>query len=253
MTSVNCWVNTSGYHPQTDGLVERFNSTLISRIAKCCESKRHNLDEHLPLLLFAYRLSVQYSTRESPFFLLYGRDPWIPTSTVLSQTWSIYNIDPGDYRTELAVSMAEAWKLAGDNIARAQQAQKKKYDSGRPEVDLKVGERVMVYMPSDVQGEDRKLARPFHGPYRVLVVTPTNAEVRLVGQPTGELIFVSLDRVRRCYLEQGDETWTGKRGHPSRKRSRKRRVRKEFAAPANQELPAAIPRRGPVTFRRSVD
>ena len=110
-------------------------------------------------------------------------------------------------------------------------------------MNLKVGERVMAYMPSDVQGQDRKLARLFHGPYCVLAVTPTNAEVRLVGQPTGESIFVSLDRVRRCYLEQGDETWTGKRGHPSRKR----RVHKEIAAPANQELPAATPRRGPVT------
>ena len=246
-------INTSGYHPQTDGLVEIFNSTLISLIAKCCESKRHNWDEHLPSLLFAYRSSVQDSTRESPFFLLYGRDPRIPTSTVLSQTRSIYNIDPEDYRMELAVSMAEAWKLAGDNIARAQETQKKKYDSGRPEVDLKVGERVMVYMPIDVQGQDRKLARPFHGPYRVLAVTPTNAEVRLVGQPTGESIFVSLDRVRRCYLEQGNETWTGKRGHPSRKR----RVRKEIAAPSNQGLPAATPRQGPVTrsmtCRRSVN
>ena len=27
-------INTSGYHPQTDGLVEKFNATLISMIAK---------------------------------------------------------------------------------------------------------------------------------------------------------------------------------------------------------------------------
>ena len=79
-------INASGYHPQTDGLVEKFNSTLISLIAKCCVSKCHNWDEHLPSLLFAYRSNVQDSTRESPFFLLYGRDPHIPTSTVLSQT-----------------------------------------------------------------------------------------------------------------------------------------------------------------------
>ena len=75
-------INASGYHPQTDGLVEKFNSTLISLIAKCCESKCHNWDEHLPSLLFAYRSNMQDSTRES----LYGRDPRIPTSTVLSQT-----------------------------------------------------------------------------------------------------------------------------------------------------------------------
>ena len=27
-------VNTSGYHPQTDGLVERFNSTLMNMLSK---------------------------------------------------------------------------------------------------------------------------------------------------------------------------------------------------------------------------
>ena len=80
----------------------------------------------------------------------------------------------------------------------------RKYDSGRPEMDLKVGERVMIYIPSDTQGKDRMLARPFHGPYRVLAVTPTNAEVRLVGQPTGESISMSLNRVRRCFPKQGD-------------------------------------------------
>jgi len=66
----------------------------------------------------------------------------------------------------------------------------------------------MVYMPSETQGQERKLIRPFHGPYRVLAVTPTNVELRLVNDPTGDSIFVSLDQVRCCYSEQGDETWT---------------------------------------------
>ncbi len=63
----------------------------------------------------------------------------------------------------------------------------------------------MVQMPSECQGKDWKLARPFHGPYRVLQVTPTNVEVRLVDQPKSDSIFVALERVRRCYPEQGDQ------------------------------------------------
>ena len=86
-------MNTSGYHPQTDGLVEKFNSTLIAMISKCCEVAMHNWDQYLPHLLFAYRSSVQESTRESPFFLLYGRDPRLPTESILTQPVSPYTLD----------------------------------------------------------------------------------------------------------------------------------------------------------------
>ena len=74
-------INTSGYHPQTNGLVEKFNSTLQSMIAKASDKNATEWDKQLPLLLFAYRSVVQESTKESPFFLLYGRDPRLPTGT----------------------------------------------------------------------------------------------------------------------------------------------------------------------------
>ena len=49
-------------------------------------------------------------------------------------------------------------------------------------VDLKVEERVMIYMPSEAQGKDRKLARRFHGLYRVLTITPTNVNVPMYSE-----------------------------------------------------------------------
>ena len=67
-----------------------------------------------------------------------------------------------------------------------------------------------IYMPSEVQGKAWKLARPFHGPYRVIDLTPNNAEVSLIDQPKDQSIFVSLNRIRLCY----DATWTG----PKKKR-----------------------------------
>ena len=47
-------INISGYHPQTDGLVETFNSTLVNMIAKSCDVCDRDWDDHLPYLLFAY-------------------------------------------------------------------------------------------------------------------------------------------------------------------------------------------------------
>ena len=60
-------VNTTAYHPQTDGLVERFNRTLTSMLAKRVEKGGADWDLHLPYVLFAYQASIQESTLESPF------------------------------------------------------------------------------------------------------------------------------------------------------------------------------------------
>ena len=72
-------VNTSGYHTQTNGLCERFNNTLIQMLAKTGERFGQDWDKHLSYVLYAYRITVQESTKESPFFLVYGRDPALPT------------------------------------------------------------------------------------------------------------------------------------------------------------------------------
>ena len=46
----------------------------------------------------------------------------------------------------------------------------------------------MVYVPGDVAGKSWKLTRPYHGPFRILSLTPTNAEMQLTEKP-GQAIF----------------------------------------------------------------
>ena len=183
-------VNTSGYHPQTDGLVEKFNSTLISMISKVAQSSGRDWDCHFPYLLFAYRVSVHESTKESPFYLLYGRDPRLPSEAILNQPSSPYIVDSSDYSVELTSSLSSAWALAREKIQIAQFNQKKQYDKRAKEHRFQVGDRVMIHMPSTVTGKAWKLAHPFHGPYRVLNVTPTNVEAWLVDQPDADSILL---------------------------------------------------------------
>ena len=80
----------------------------------------------------------------------------------------------------------------------------------------------MVYFPDQVKGKAWKLARPYHGPYEVLALTPMNAEVRLANSPQDGAIFVALDRIHICPEEMSDETWTGlKLAKPKRSSKRK--------------------------------
>ena len=64
---------TSPYHPQSDGMIERFNRTLLSMLSTALEKNHSNWDLQLPLLMLAYRTSVQETTGATPFSLMFGR------------------------------------------------------------------------------------------------------------------------------------------------------------------------------------
>lgn len=90
------------------------------------------------------------------------------------------------------------------HIAKAQSNQKCYYNRHADVDKVRKGDRVMVFMPIKTQGRDRKLARPYYGPCRVLNVIPTNVEVSLIDKPNDPSIFISLDQVTACYPEFGD-------------------------------------------------
>ena len=53
---------TTAYHPQANGLDERFNQTLVNTIVKFTGEKRDTWDEMLPEVVYGYNTSVQVCT-----------------------------------------------------------------------------------------------------------------------------------------------------------------------------------------------
>ena len=64
---------STAYHPQTNSLVEIYNQTLQRSLVKLVNEQQNDWDDFLDGLLFAYRTSVQTSTKVTPFELMYGR------------------------------------------------------------------------------------------------------------------------------------------------------------------------------------
>ena len=219
-------INTTAYHPQCDGLVENLNRTLQEMMAKHAREFGPDWDLHLQQLLFAYRAKPHASAGESPFCLIYGRDPRLPTETCLSPPQSKYVVDVQDYCSDLHRAMSSVWQAARKNVVEAQKRQKRQYDKKAKEHHYRIGERVMVYMPWEKTGKKRKLALPYHGPYRIVDVLPNGLSVRPVDKVDEKPILVNVDRVTLCPQELPDETWLGSRKrrqvrtHQQRQKSR---------------------------------
>ena len=85
---------TSPYHPQSDGLIERFNRTSLSLLSMATRQDEQNWDLHLHLMMLAYRTSVQESTGCTPFELVFGREAPLPVDVM-------YGLPPQTSPTEV--------------------------------------------------------------------------------------------------------------------------------------------------------
>ena len=71
------------YHPQSNGKLEVFHKYLKPTLKKVCEKDPANWDKYINQVLASYRITPNLATAESPFFLVYGRDPNLPLHQLL--------------------------------------------------------------------------------------------------------------------------------------------------------------------------
>ena len=65
-------------------------------------------------------------------------------------------------------------KSALENIRKSQGRYKAQYDINSNNYQYRVGDWILIRFSSDETGKQRKLSRPWHGPYRVITVNDTN-------------------------------------------------------------------------------
>ena len=181
-------IRTTPYHPQTDGLVERFNGTLKSMLGKFVSRNQKDWDDYLPYLLFSYREVPQESTGFSPFELLYGHHVRGPLD-VLKEGWT------REYESEVPVAthvvqmrdrLHEMVEVVQENMEQAQKRQKQYYDRGTRGRDLEEGDQVLVLLPT----RTNKLKLEWVGPYRVTrKVTKVDYEVETPGRRREKKVY----------------------------------------------------------------
>ena len=159
--------NTTAYHPQCDGLMERYNHSLCQSISMFVSKNQRDWDLHIPAILFGFRVSISETTGDSPLYLIYGREPRLPLDISL-----IAPTDPSssiaEHRRRIVSNIELSQDIARQNIQRAQQKMKDYYDRNAKEPTFEVGERVWVYTPKTKKGPSKKLLHRWYGPYRIV-------------------------------------------------------------------------------------
>ena len=191
-------LNTTAYHPQCNGAVERFNRTLKAMLRKHVMKFGVQWDQYLHGVLWAYRNTPHSSTGEKPSYLLFGFDCRFPTEAALLPTRTISPTNISDYREELTLSLSFARTTAMKTSQESQRQYKGQYDKTAVKSKLQIGDWVLVYFPHDETGKMRKLSQPWHGPYRVISKNDTDVTVMKIYFPDDPQIQVHLSRVQPC-------------------------------------------------------
>ena len=71
------------YHPQSNNKLEVFHKYLKPTLKKLCERDPTTWDKYLNQVLASYRITPNLVMTESPFFLVYSRDPNLPLCQLL--------------------------------------------------------------------------------------------------------------------------------------------------------------------------
>jgi len=160
---------TSPYHPEANGLIERFNRTMGTALAKHARTNKLTWDRYLPGILAAYRFSTHSSTNFSPFRLCFGQDPRLPIDLQwdipVQGTTAPMTLQQRGYQM---LSKLEPDRMAArDNIKKAQDRQQRNHDLRITPYTFQIGERVLLERSHLKTRHDAKLDPKWDGPYYV--------------------------------------------------------------------------------------
>lgn len=160
-------VNTTPYHPASNGQVERSHKTLINALAHIVDENQLDWDIKLKFALLAMRTSVHSSTRKTPAAVVYGRNLNLPYK-VLNDLQKINYSDAPSFCDLLIPSMQKVYADVYDKLVKVAEQQEKYRDKTAVVKDIEVGDSCWLYNPSVGVGKSRKLAKLNVGPFLVV-------------------------------------------------------------------------------------
>lgn len=134
---------TTIYHPIGNGMIERFNRTLLNMLGSLANHQKVNWKQNIGPLVHAYNCTKHESTGQSPYLLMFGRNPRLPIDVVFGLRKD--DFEPStNYIKELKERLSKAYQLAEEAAKKARVKQKQMYDTKIRGANISIGNTVLV-------------------------------------------------------------------------------------------------------------
>ncbi|KAL3882850.1 hypothetical protein ACJMK2_029154 [Sinanodonta woodiana] len=193
---------TTAFHPQSDGLVERFNRTIEDILSKYIIQNQRDWDDHLQLALLAYRSSVHESTGQTPNMMMMGREVQLPVDLIYGPPPKAeQETDDNPENEHIKHLLTRMWKIhdkARNHMMGASNRQKRYYDHKIQSRQYKIGDIVWLHTKTRKKGRSPKLQTNWEGPYHVIGVL-SDLVYKIQNNPKAVPKIVHHDRLKPFY------------------------------------------------------
>uniref|UniRef100_W8B595 RNA-directed DNA polymerase n=1 Tax=Ceratitis capitata TaxID=7213 RepID=W8B595_CERCA len=186
---------TTALHPQSDGMVERFNRTLEEHLRKVVDKHQDDWDVHIPLFLMGYRSAVHVTTGQTPARILFGSELRLPSDLKFGITGDARRIGKVT-STDLEEELREVHALVRQRTQVMSDKMKARYDKAMNSEGFQNGDLVLLYNPQRKRGLSPKLQCNWEGPYKVIKrLNDVVYRIQTVGSTRNKMKVVHLERL----------------------------------------------------------
>ena len=178
---------TTPYHPMGNGLTGRFNRTFLGMLGTLSKEQKQNWKMYIAPLVHAYNSMRQDTTGQSPFYLMFGRQPRLPVDLAFGTATdnNTKHKSMTQYISQMKDRLRKSYELAQKATQKSQERQTDNYDVKIRGGKVEVGDRVLVKIVA-FEGRHKLCNKLVDEPYVVLRQPNPEIPVYVVRKESGE-------------------------------------------------------------------